>query len=178
MRIIIFIILGFFTFCISCENTYNKHKCSSQVLEEYEGMNKRFYNNYMNDSLRDYKINQVLDYGDSVVYRSLFADYGLGAFRDQEMLCYSFVMAEKYNNSDGSFDIYAHFYFESDDSLFKNNNFINKIKHYYLIKSWLQGNINSDPSIRIEFGDDYDSIRVMNYYNKLKDNLILESIKY
>lgn len=170
--------LIFWLLFISCNNIQNQqhNNNSDSNKKEIKYINQEFVDNYMNDSIRDYKIDQILSFGNKELYNSLYNDYTLGSSRYYEAYFYSFLMAQKYDDSDGLIDIY--FMTNSSWSFFEGDNFIKKMSHYYLIKSWLKGNISSKYPMMKEFGEDYDSIRVMNYYYKLQNNLILERIEY
>lgn len=147
------------------------------VLKEPGFMGQHYYENFLNDSIRESKLKHALNDGDTMAYYSIMSDYGIGGFRD-EFLFYAMMMAEKNQFSEAYFDIFAGLDMSLYGSLTAENNLYKKIADYNLIKAWLGGSKSAKSPMTERFGENFDSLRVMRYLDKLQQHLVKEKLAY
>lgn len=164
-------------FIVSCEEKKQKSKNICDLTKEEIPMNARFLINYCNDSIRQAKLENALEYGDTASYMSVSSDYAFSIIGKDEFLYYALKMSDKYNYSGAEYDVFSYYHLLESKS-----NMIKKTRDYYLIKSFLKGNESATFEVKRLFGsgEDYilDTARLKKYYNELEENLEKKLIHY
>lgn len=147
------------------------------ILKEPGFMGQNYYENFLNDSLRLKKLEKALNEGNIASYESVSSDYFIGGYTD-EFLFYAMQMAEKHQFSGAYFDIYAGLDVSLYGSLTATNNLYKKMADYNLLKAWQKGNKSAKYAMIERFGENFDSLRLTQYLDKLEQHLMKETIAY
>lgn len=147
------------------------------ILKEPGFMGQNYYENLLNDSLRLKKLEKALNEGDTMSYNSVMEDYGIGGFSN-EFLLYDIIMAEKYQIPSAYFDIFILLYSSMNGELISESILYKKMADYNLLKAWQKGDKNARSQIRETFGENFDSLRLTQYLDKLEQHLMKETIAY
>ncbi len=174
-----------FVLLLSCNNTKNDIK--SKILDDtnnVESLNyilsyigQHYYENFLNDSLRERKLKNAIGDGDTSAFISIFDDYLMGPFH-KEFLFYSMIMAEKYDYSYAHYLVYIGLSKEFHGNLMELNNFYKKLGHYSMLKAWQKGNVGGKIEVKAIWGDNFDSLRALRYLDKLEKHLKDTKIEY
>lgn len=176
-RLFIFSILLFFSCNGERKHIGNETDADPKDTTELKFMGYQYYENFLNDSLRENKLKKSIQDGDTASYESVREDYLIGGYRD-ELLFYAILMAEKYQYSEACFDVFSGLDTSLYGSLTSENYLYKKIADYYLIQAYIKGSRSAKFPIKERFGDAFDSLRIIRYMKKLERHLIKEEINY
>ncbi len=136
--LIIFIIVIFYT---GCQNDKNK--------EINERMNDVVATPKINENETRILCDKILKDGDTISYNNLSYIFFLNN-RSEELLYYSFFMANKYNYSDAYYDVYSIFTdIEKPEAL---DLYSKKIATYYLLLAYEHGHIEANEILVSKYG--------------------------
>lgn len=173
--LIIFFVLIFW----SCNGNQDRTipKANTNDTSELKFMGYQYYENFLNDSLREDKLRKSVQDGNTTNYESVREDYLIGGYRD-EFLFYAMLMAYRYEYAEAYFDVFSIVDASLYGSLASESYMYKKIADYNLIQAYIKGSKSAKISMIVRFGENFDSLRVVKYMEKLEAHLFKEEIKY
>lgn len=131
-----FYIISFFLILISCNNHTERKEKNNNLIK----INSNEITELSSDKIRLFKMNVLLK-GDDYSFGRLVEHYLLSENSAENILPFSIIMADKYNNSSGCYYTYLCLIFQYTNQLKSNNKIIDSLKEedklrimYYLEK--------------------------------------------
>lgn len=157
---------------LSCksESESSKNSNNNEQNEDNANINFKFFKNFTDYKLRKENTKKIIEDADTIAYLQSYDNYMFAGY-NFEFLYYALVMANKHKYPKAFLDVYKLLNTDEDNTVVDEN--LQKMRLYYLLKSYQLGFKSSKYYIEEEFGEGYDSMKLMKKLEILEKDIVI-----